>query len=167
MDSASPRAFLPKPDFPGAKTQLRCCCPWKVSGGSGRAPFSCSPPFGAADARRKAAAAPRRPPKPWLIRGLGSAGVSSEHKNLSTPLVASFTPWPKRDTAPGTSLSFQSSKREEGAGGLVQRAGRGQYAVGVYDDGAGARGRGDAEAGGAGGGGHVHCAARGKHAVCT
>jgi hypothetical protein len=44
-------------------------CPWKVRGGSGRAPFSCSPPSWAADGRRQAAAAPKRPPKSWPIRG--------------------------------------------------------------------------------------------------
>jgi len=49
----------------------------------------------------------------------------------------------------------------------LQEAARGKHAVGVCDDGAGARGRGDAGAGGAGGGsgGHVQRTARGKHAV--
>jgi len=48
-----------------------------------------------------------------------------------------------------------------------QRSARGKHAVGVCDDGAGARGRSDASAGGAGGGGggHVQRAACGKHAV--
>jgi hypothetical protein len=40
------------------KSALRLC-PWKVRGGSGRAPFSCSPPCWAADGRRVAATAPR------------------------------------------------------------------------------------------------------------
>jgi hypothetical protein len=55
----------------------------------------------------------------------------------------------------------------EGRAGTFQGAGSGKHAVGVCDDGAGARGRGDARAGGAGGGagGHVHRAGSGKHAV--
>ena len=56
-------------------------CPWKVRGGSCRAPFSCSPPFWAAAARRQADAAAarwqtaaassahRQPPNSWPIRG--------------------------------------------------------------------------------------------------
>ena len=51
-----------------------------------------------------------------------------------------------------------------GAGGHVQRAGRGKHAVGVCDDGAGARGGFEEGAGGAAGG-HDERAGRGKHAV--
>ena len=54
-----------------------------------------------------------------------------------------------------------------GVGGHVQLAGRGKHAVGVCDDGEGARGRDDEGAGGAGGGGggHVQRAGGGKLAV--
>ena len=54
-----------------------------------------------------------------------------------------------------------------GAGGHVQRAERGKHAVGVCDDGAGARGGDDEGAGGAGGGagGHVQRAGCGKLVV--
>jgi hypothetical protein len=56
---------------------------------------------------------------------------------------------------------------QAGDSGHFQRLERGQHAVGVCDDGAGARGRGDAGVGGAGGGagGHIQRAERGKHAV--
>jgi hypothetical protein len=50
---------------------------------------------------------------------------------------------------------------------LAMIAGGGKHAVGVIDDGAGARGWADERAGGAGGGvgGHVQGAGSGKHAV--
>jgi len=55
-----------------------------------------------------------------------------------------------------------------GVGGLVQHAGGGKHAVGVRDDGEGARGWTDEGAGGASGrgvGGHVRHAGGNKHAV--
>jgi hypothetical protein len=67
---------------------------------------------------------------------------------------------------PGEGLMRELEGRAE-ALRHVHGAERGKHAVGVCDDGAGARGGADAGAGGAGGGGggHVRCAGGGKHAV--
>ena len=54
---------------------------------------------------------------------------------------------------PGAGVMRGLEGRAEAVAGTLQCAGRGQHAVGVCDDGAGARGGGDAGAGGAGGGG--------------
>jgi hypothetical protein len=105
----------------------------------------------------------RREPGGGLDGGAGGAGGGAGGHVQGAGVANTLWAYAKMGREPGAGVM----RELEGAGGHVERAGGGKHAVGVCDDGAGARGGLDEGAGGAGGGTgrHIQSAGGGKHAV--